>query len=246
MIQAETNEVKKDEVSGEEKEIVFGIESIENKEKIVSLEKVVMRPVEKLMKKYEGEIVPEFSGQYTEDDYEVMHYLATDKLTKEVNGNLELFDIDSPDLIAAGSKFMSRWANKYYDLFQGRKALDGTYTEHATMARNRFDEDVNAWIQVGKKQLDELVEEHGPGVKAWTTLKFLQGIGTMSGSEFVNRKNIQNFPDPIMLDGQVMTKYMDYWEDTELNFEEYRDLNLVEEAKRTQLGNLNVFNKKKC
>jgi len=246
MIQAETNEVKKDKVSGEEKEIVFGIESIENKEKIVSLEKVVMRPVEKLMKKYEGEIVPEFSGQYTEDDYEVMHYLATDKLTKEVNGNLELFDIDSPDLIAAGSKFMSRWANKYYDLFQGRKALDGTYTEHATMARNRFDEDVNAWIQVGKKQLDELVEEHGPGVKAWTTLKFLQGIGTMSGSEFVNRKNIQNFPDPIMLDGQVMTKYMDYWEDTELNFEEYRDLNLVEEAKRTQLGNLNVFNKKKC
>tara|TARA_R100000789_G_C2887055_1_gene116302 strand:- start:98 stop:523 length:426 start_codon:yes stop_codon:yes gene_type:complete len=141
---------------------------------------------------------------------------------------------------------MNRWANTYYDLFNKRKALDGTYTTGATIARNRFDEDVHAWVKLGKKELDALVEEHGPGVRAWTTLKFLQGIGTISGSEFTNRKNIQNVPDPMLLDQEVMTKYLDYWEDAYLNFEEYRDVNLKEEAKRTQLNHLNIFNRKKC
>ena len=246
MIQEETNETRMDKVAGEKKETGFGIQAIENKGKIVSLEKVVMRPVEKMMEKYDGEIVPQFPGQFTADEYEVMHFLATEQISKEISADAAGFGIDSPDLIAAGSKFISRWANKYYDLFHGRADLDGAYTEFATIARNRFDEDIHAWVQVGKVELDKLVDIHGPGIKAWTTLKFLQGIGTTSGTEFINRKNIQNVPDPILLDQKVMTKYLDYWEDAELNFEDHRDLNLKEEAKRTQLSALNIFNKKKC
>ena len=143
-------------------------------------------------------------------------------------------------LITADGSFRN---NKVYPLKQN---ADEALKECKSIRHVIVVQRTNSEVKLGKKELDALVEEHGPGVRAWTTLKFLQGIGTISGSEFTNRKNIQNVPDPMLLDQEVMTKYLDYWEDAYLNFEEYRDVNLKEEAKRTQLNHLNIFNRKKC
>jgi hypothetical protein len=60
--------------------------------------------------------------------------------------------------------------------------------------------------------LNKLKDLHGDGVAILATLYFAQGVTTMQGTQFIDRKNIRHFPPGEVMDIKTYKRFMNLWE----------------------------------
>jgi hypothetical protein len=233
---------KKDKISGNDANRKVGLQDIEVKSKVVSIEKLLTLPIRRMVEEYGGiENIPEYPGAMTPEQYGVIHHFAMDQLLNKIKETPEAFgivDFGGKQGLEDTRKWITDFAENYYDNFYQQKNEEGAYAANVSLSKIQFDKELYRITQDGVEALDYLVEVYGPGVSALATLEFLKGIGSVSGSELIKRKNIQHFPPSSILDNKMIKSYLTVWESVHKNKKLWDNKKMVEQTKRQSLPTL--------
>ena len=238
LIKDNINKEKMVTIGGEKVKTIIGIKDMVIKENITSAEKLITRPVQKLLERY-GENAPKYPGWMSPEEHQIVHYLALKDLINDIMNNKEEYGLNTPDVINAADQFITKFAEDFYQMFYNLQNEKGEYEGGVSIAKAQFDEDLWSFVKQGEQALNTLVQTHGNGVAVLATLRFAEGIG--------GKKNIRHFPPIEVMDANTFKKFMSLWEQYRNDDAARQDFSKLEEIGRTKFNTAERLKRKvKC
>ena len=228
------NETKIVTIGGEKVETTIGIKTMEIKEQYTSQEKLLIRPIQKMLERY-GEDTPKYPGWIAPEEHQIIHYLALKEVRNKVLNNLPEYGV-TDEAVNAGDKFITNFANTFYDMFYQKKNKKGEYEGAATIDKVKFDEDLWSFVKEAESNLNTLIDIHGPGVSAIATIRFAEGIG--------GKKNISHFPPIEVMSIPVLKEFLSSWEKYRNDDAQRKNFDLLEEIGRTKFNIVALLKKR--